>query len=359
LHRAFSAIMSGLDEKLLEKRPPVVVQVRQPNLSLLSGSVGQAGMSSKFSSVLLIRLSLGINVILFFSKGYAYLASGSLAVLASLVDSAIDLLAQGVLMAANSASSKGQQGEEVYPAGFSRVEPIGVIICAMLMSLGSVLVVRSSGQELWDYFADEDSEGHPTVEMSPSTAALLVFVVALKAVLWLVCSRMSSEDSVSLDAIAMDNRNDVMSNSAALIACLLAHFRDSWWYADPIGAIIISIWIIWSWLQTALEQVEMLVGKSADPTFLDRIREMAETHDPVAEVDVVRAYHFGPRFLVEVELVMPENTPLKETHDCGIMLQHKIENLEECERCFVHIDYQRREHDDHDPNVDLQFKIAS
>ena len=30
---------------------------------------------------------------------------------------------------------------------------------------------------------------------------------------------------------------------------------------------------------------------------------MAETHDPVAQLDIVRAYHFGPKFLVEIELV--------------------------------------------------------
>ena len=42
---------------------------------------------------------------------------------------------------------------------------------------------------------------------------------------------------------------------------------------------------------------------------------------------------------------------LRDSHDCGIMLQHKIESLPEVERCFVHIDYQQREVDDHDPKV--------
>ena len=65
----------------------------------------------------------------------------------------------------------------------------------------------------------------------------------------------------------------------------------------------------------------------------------------------MRAYHFGPKFLVEVEIVMAEDTLLRDSHDCGIMLQHKIESLPEVERCFVHIDYQQREVDDHDPKA--------
>ena len=43
-----------------------------------------------------------------------------------------------------------------------------------------------------------------------------------------------------------------------------------------------------------------------------QVREMAETHDPGALLDCMRAYHFGPKFLVEVEIVManPQPQPL-------------------------------------------------
>ena len=40
---------------------------------------------------------------------------------------------------------------------------------------------------------------------------------------------------------------------------------------------------------------------------------------------------------------MAEDTALRDSHDCGILLQHKIESLEQVERAFVHIDYQQRE----------------
>jgi len=94
----------------------------------------------------------------------------------------------------------------------------------------------------------------------------------------------------------------------------------------------------------------------ADPDFLELVREMAETHDPNATLDQIRAYHFGPRFLVEIEIVMQPDTPLRESHDVGIVLQHKIERLEQVERCFVHVDYQERDVDDHDPMTPLAYK---
>lgn len=72
----------------------------------------------------------------------------------------------------------------------------------------------------------------------------------------------------------------------------------------------------------------------------------------------MRAYHFGPKYLVELEIVMPAEMTLAESHDIGIALQHKVEGLEAVERCFVHTDYQLRDVDDHDPTVPLIYKTA-
>mmetsp|Transcript_19868 Transcript_19868/g.28719 ORF Transcript_19868/g.28719 Transcript_19868/m.28719 type:complete len:101 (+) Transcript_19868:299-601(+) len=69
--------------------------------------------------------------------------------------------------------------------------------------------------------------------------------------------------------------------------------------------------------------------------------------DRIRVVDVIRAYHFGPKFLVEVEVVLPKDTLLYESHDLGMELQYEIEAREEVERCFVHIDYEQRPYDEH------------
>jgi len=138
------------------------------------------------------------------------------------------------------------------------------------------------------------------------------------------------------------------------------------WYApdhlamlDPIGAILIALWIIASWLSTAREHIDKLAGLTAPHEFIRRLTHIVFNHDErVEKVDTVRAYHFGEKFLVEVEIVMAPDTPLHESHDVGIMLQHKIEALEEVERAFVHIDYQVRDVDDHDPRSPLVRKTV-
>lgn len=63
--------------------------------------------------------------------------------------------------------------------------------------------------------------------------------------------------------------------------------------------------------------------------------------------DNLNRQHFGPKFLVEIEVVLPRDTLLFESHDLGMELQYEIESREEVERCFVHIDYEARPYDEH------------
>jgi hypothetical protein len=164
-------------------------------------------------------------------------------------------------------------------------------------------------------------------------------------------------NNVSLEALALDNFNDILSNSSALFFASLTRASKATWWMDPVGGVIISIYIIRSWCLTAFEQVNMLIGKMAGTEFLDSVREIAENHDPSAELDLVRAYHFGPKLMVEVKLVMHAETPLEMSHDVGVSLQDRIERLYECERCFVQIDYQHRDQDEHDTKVPVRDKI--
>jgi len=298
-------------------------------------------------------VSVIINILLFGSKLWVYMSSRALVVLAALVDSTVDLLAQAILLYTNRMATTH---EVLYPAGRSRAEPVGVIACALLMAMASAQVIRDSAVCLWDYA--QDGSVH-AVQMTASDIVLLASTIALKFVLYLWCrSKFAETNNVTVEAVAQDHLNDVLSNSAALVAAVITQLSRSLWLADPIGAILISIYIIYSWFCTGMEQLDFLVGRSADPEFLDTVREMAETHDPAASLDLVRAYHFGPRFLVEVEIVMAGETPLSESHDVGIMLQHKIERLEQVDRCFVHVDYQMRDVDDHDINTPIGYKTV-
>lgn len=301
---------------------------------------------------LALELSLWINVFVTLTKLVAYIQTSSLSVLAALVDSVLDIVSQLVLNYTEKHSSL-QRSSAFYPAGASRLEPVGVLTCAALMGMASFEVIKESIERL----AAGDS---PFTDSSLASFWSLVGVIVLKLGLLYLCQR-AAEMKISsgvgrqtiqltdptLEALAQDHWNDALSNGVAAVALLLALQNPHLWWVDPIGAITISLYIIHSWFSTGKEQVEQLTGKAAPSDFLEELEEIANTFDERMIVDVCRAYHFGPKFLVEIEVVLPKDTLLFESHDLGMDLQYEIESREEVERCFVHIDYQSRPYDEH------------
>jgi divalent metal cation (Fe/Co/Zn/Cd) transporter len=67
----------------------------------------------------------------------------------------------------------------------------------------------------------------------------------------------------------------------------------------------------------------------------------------IQAVDTTRAYHFGDSFLVETDIVLSNKMELEKAHDIGESLQIKIEDLEEVERAFVHLDTETEHKPEH------------
>ena len=321
---------------------------------------------------LALDLSLWINIFILLTKTVAYLETLSLSILAALVDSILDVVSQWILAYTEKRSSKTRSSAH-YPAGASRLEPLGVLSCAALMGFASFGVLKEAIEKLYE--GVEDGSGSVMIDENWSSFWSMFSVVFVKLGLWGLCQKVghvriaeatSNNNSnggdngsrrgsttpryyvdSTLEALAQDHWNDCLSNAVAAIALLCTLSNDHLWILDPIGAIIISLYIIFSWYSTGKEQIEHLTGKAAPEDFIDELHETAANFDPKMEVDVVRAYHFGPKFLVELEVVLPRDTLLFESHDLGMELQYEIESREEVERCFVHIDYESRPYDEH------------
>lgn len=289
---------------------------------------------------LALDVSLYLNLIITFTKLAAYIHTLSLSVLAALLDSVLDVVSQAVLNYTEKHSSM-QRSSAFYPAGASRLEPIGVLTCAALMGMASFEVLKESFETL--IYKDTTLEDLTLSEELFSFWSMISIVAVKMALLWL-CRRASHRRQgygsskatlqladPTLEALAQDHWNDALSNGLASFALLFALYSPTLWWLDPCGAIMISLYIIYSWYHTGKEQIEQLTGKSAPEDLISELMELADHFDRRMAVDTCRAYHFGPKFLVELEVVMPEQTLLKESHDLGMELQYEIEAREEVE----------------------------
>ena len=110
--------------------------------------------------------------------------------------------------------------------------------------------------------------------------------VLLKIGLYLYCSmilwsRPNSNDSISLEAYATDHLNDALSNGGVCIAIVLMLVSAKYlWWTDPLVAVVIALYIMYSWAGVAYDQILKLTGKTAPPDILKIITWIAFTHAP-------------------------------------------------------------------------------
>ena len=231
---------------------------------------------------------------------------------------------------------------------------MGIVVVASLMGMASLQVVMGSLLRLVSGFEDAKNITAPVVD--GTTLVMLVITITIKLVLYVMCQRLA-KSSDTMNALAQDHKNDIMSNGVAMMAAFLASRHKSLWFLDPVGAIGISIFIVMNWIEMAREQTDKLVGRAAEAEFVEKVEIIAKAHDSRMSVDIIRAFYFGHRFLVEIEVVMPDSTTLRVAHDVALDLQQKIEQLEEVERCHVHVDYDFRREKEHKHN--FQNETAS
>ncbi|TPX42491.1 hypothetical protein SeMB42_g05106 [Synchytrium endobioticum] len=246
--------------------------------------------------------SLAANVFLFGLQLAAAIISGSLALFATMADAFMDLSSSVVLVYTGYASTT--TNETKYPTGKAKFETAGIIVFSSLMSTVSVQLIVESSRAL----ASHDHE----VDLNYLAIGCIGIAIGIKFILLLYCSALSSYPSAKI--LAQDHRNDLGVNTIGILTTVLGSQLAAW--IDPAGAILIALIILRSWAVTAVEHIQLIVGTTASPAFLQRLTYLAMTHDPrVLQVDTCRAYNAGSNYWVEVDIVLPPEMPLCEAHD--------------------------------------------
>ncbi|KAJ3099559.1 hypothetical protein HDU97_002960 [Phlyctochytrium planicorne] len=312
-----------------EKQNELIEELINPN-----PDVDQEEMEKKLLKLkIALYGSTAVNVLLFGLQLVAAITSGSLALFATMADSFMDLASSIVLLATGAAANRKNRIK--YPTGKKRFETAGIIVFSCIMGALSVQLIVEGIKSL----VAKDRN----VDLTPLSLGLVGFAWLCKVGLYFYCVSLSQFQSARI--FAQDHLNDIIFNSFGIILSVLGSYVA--WWIDPSGAILIALLILRSWSGTAIEHIQMLVGKSADPAFLSKVTYIAMNHPDVMQVDTVRAYHSGEGFFVEVDIVLPPEMPLYRAHDIGEALQIKIEELGNVERAFVHLDYETTHKPEH------------
>lgn len=291
-----------------------------------------------------ININVVANVCLLAAKVGAVFFSSSLSLIASLVDSALDLMCTLIVWTTNKLVQwRLRSLQRRFPVGRRRLEPLGILVFSVIMVISFLQILQESIEKLLP-------NGDHSLANLPNTAIFaMVATVVVKGIIWFGCIPIKT---TQVQALAQDCKTDVFFNTLSLLFPLIGLKTNVWWL-DPAGAAILSLFIIYDWAGTCFENVTRLSGSAVSDRLQRKLTFVAYRFSPVVSgFKNITAYHAGDGVWVEIDVLLDPKSPIIQAHDIAETLQYCLEGLGEVDRAFVTVDCKS------DPYIDV-FALAN
>ncbi len=270
--------------------------MNEPNQ--LTCDPGQAGRLLRWATY----ASVSTAILLIAGKLAAALMTGSVSVLASLVDSMMDAAASIInLLAVHYAL---QPPDRDHRFGHGKAEPLaGLVQAAFIAGSAVFLIVHALDRLVHTQPLQAEWVGLGVLAFSMmATGVLLLFQHYV----------IRRTQSTAIRADALHYATDLLTNAATIVALGLAML--GWPLVDPLFAIGIALYILYSAGQIGHESIQLLLDRELPPEVQDRIKEIVRSHPLVRGIHDVRTRRSGPTYFIQLHLMLDDQMPLVEAH---------------------------------------------
>lgn len=244
------------------------------------------------------------NLLLCTAKLIVGTLCGSIAITADGLNNISDASSSVITLIGFRLSAKPADDE--HPFGHARIEYItGLAVAVMIVVIGFELA-RSSLDKIM----------HPSaVEFTTVTAFVLIASVLVK--LWMSAfNRKISKkiDSRTIEATALDSRNDAVSTTVVLIAGVisaLTHIELDGWMG-----LAVALFILWSGIGVMKDTLSPLLGEAPDEELTRYIRDKVMRYEGVLGIHDLMVHDYGPgRRFASVHVEMAAESDVLKNHD--------------------------------------------
>ncbi len=235
-------------------------------------------------------------------KIFAWWYTGSVSILAALVDSLVDIGASltNLLVVRYSL----QPADEEHTFGHGKAESLAALAQSMFICGSALFLVLTGIQHL----AQPVAMNQPLVGIIVTVVALVSTLVLVTFQRWVV--RRTGSQAVRADMLHY--QSDVMMNGAILVALGLSWF--GWHRADSLFALGIGIYILYSALRMGYEAVQSLLDRALPEEELQAIEEIVHGCPGIRGAHDFRTRQSGPTRFIQLHLEMDDRLPLVEAH---------------------------------------------
>ena len=259
------------------------------------------------SQIRLVRLagavSVSVAAVLVAFKSWAWLATGSVAMLSSLADSMLDLLAS--IMTFIAVRYALEPADREHRFGHGKLEALAGLAQAFVITGSAVYVAVQAVLRLLD--------PQPITAPTIGSGVMLVSLAFTIALVTFQRFVVRHTGSIAIGADAVHYQADVLTN-VAVLAAIAVNVYFGWYIADPLLGMVVVALILASVREIVLKSFDVLLDRELSRHAREEIRKIAMQHDAVRGVHDLRTRSSGVAEFIQFHLELDPQLSLEVAH---------------------------------------------
>lgn len=247
------------------------------------------------------------------AKLTAWAMTGSVAVLSTLIDSLLDAAASIINLWA--VSHALQPADHEHRFGHGKAEA--------LAGLGQAAFIVGSGALLLAEAVNRLAHPEPVSRGEVGIAVMAFSIVATLALVRFQTYVVSRTGSVAITADSLHYTGDVLVNGSVILSLLL-FMQFGWTALDPLFALAIAGYLLYSAWRIALASLDMLMDRELADAERGRIRQIARSHPDVRNMHDLRTRSAGQGGFIQLHLELDADLPLIRAHEIADTVEKSI-----------------------------------
>lgn len=260
-------------------------------------------------------------------KGYAAWKTGSVAMLASLADSLLDLVASVVTLVGVRIAAQPADGNHRF--GHGKAEALAALFQVALISVSATFISFRAVERL--------ASGQVAAQAESGIAVSLAAIVVTLALTAYQARAIAASGSIAIRTDRLHYQSDLLLNSGVIVA-LVAEQYLALHGADPVIGIAIALWLFWGAGKAALDALAQLMDREWPEEKRRAFVDVAAKQPGLESLHDLRTRSSGSQDFAQFHITMPGDLTVQAAHDIADALEARLEAAFPGTEILIHID---------------------
>lgn len=260
-------------------------------------------------------------------KAYAAVQTSSMAMLGSLADSGLDLVASLIVLFAVRVAA--QPADREHRFGHGKAEALAALVQVILISFSAMFIGFRSTQRL----ISGAQTGAAELGIGVSVVAI-VFTIALITYQRHVVKRTGS---VAIGTDRLHYSSDLLLNASVIVALLLDQLAGLTG-ADALFGLLIALWLLWGAWSASSHALDQLMDREWPDELRERFLAATKDYPELAGLHDLRTRSSGMHFFAQFHVWVPAQWTVQEAHDRLDAVEEALQRRFPDTEILIHVD---------------------